>query len=250
MTISSGLPDQASGSVDLSSNSSATRRAFLLMSLGFVVTGCAQQSQRLSSLPAPAWPDLPIPEVPDYKSSDPKETSAPRGYQLPKGVLGRSEWSHGKAVPALMNRMLPIRYITVHHDGMTPFYGDDRASAADRLEFIRRAHRNKNWGDIGYHFVIDRGGRVWQARSLYYQGAHVKDYNEGNIGVMCLGNFEEQTPTMAQLSGLNLHLSQLMQAYNVPMKRLRTHQEWAATACPGRNLQKHLDVVRNNDQLG
>ncbi|MCZ6835741.1 MAG: peptidoglycan recognition family protein [Planctomycetota bacterium] len=149
-----------------------------------------------------------------------------------------------------MNRMIPIRYITVHHDGMDPFYGDSAAAAKERLELIRRGHRGRGWGDIGYHFIVDRGGRVWEGRSMAYQGAHVKDHNEGNIGIMCMGNFEQQAPTVAQINGLNRQLADLMSRHTVAMRNVRTHQEWASTACPGRKLQAHMDSIRRGRSIG
>jgi hypothetical protein len=145
-----------------------------------------------------------------------------------------------------MDRMNPIRYITVHHDGMHPFYDTHQQDVATRIETIRQRHRGRGWGDIGYHFVVDPAGRVWEARPLAYQGAHVKDHNFANIGVVALGNFEEQSPSAAQLQALRRLLNRLMQLYDVPIERVLTHQEWpgAATACPGVNLQHYLQVMR------
>jgi len=150
-----------------------------------------------------------------------------------------------------MDRMLPVRWITVHHDGMSAFNANDQPSAAARLEAIRRAHRGKGWGDIGYHFAVDRGGRVWQGRPLRWQGAHVKDCNPGNVGVVMLGNFDIQSPSKAQTDALQMHLAWLMKAYSVPVGRLRTHQEWptAKTACPGRSLQAHMVKARRGGML-
>ena len=57
---------------------------------------------------------------------------------------------------------------------------------------------------------------MWEARPLVYQGAHVKDHNPGNIGVVVLGNFEQQAPSEAQLAAVRKHLSALMRAYGCP----------------------------------
>jgi N-acetyl-anhydromuramyl-L-alanine amidase AmpD len=151
-----------------------------------------------------------------------------------------------------MDRMTEIRDITVHHDGMDPFFASDRGSVAAHLELIRQLHRRKGWGDIGYHYAVDRAGRVWEARPLAYQGAHVKDHNPGNIGVVVLGNFEQQAPTDAQLAALRSHLSAMMRAYGVPARRVHTHQEWdgAATACPGGRLQYYVEKLRRSGGLG
>ena len=148
-----------------------------------------------------------------------------------------------------MDRMTTIRSITVHHDGMDTFYETQPRAVAARIELIRQRHRARGWGDIGYHFVVDRAGRVWEARPLRYQGAHVRDHNPGNIGVVVLGNFDLQSPSSTQLEALRRHVAALIQAYNVPISRVHTHQEWAATACPGRGLQHFMDAVRNDGRL-
>lgn len=228
----------------------ASRRSFLLMTLGVMATGCAQTTKRTATgLPGPEWPDH-VGSGSSSRARDLPGADVDPMAPATGGILPRRQWARGAPVPTLMNRMIPIRYITVHHDGMNPFYGDSAAAAAERLELIRRSHRNRNWGDIGYHYIVDRGGRVWEGRPLGYQGAHVKDHNEGNIGVMCLGNFEQQAPTVAQLEGLNGHLTALMRHFRVPVRYVKTHQEWAATACPGRNLQRHMVYVRSSRAIG
>jgi hypothetical protein len=230
-----------------------SRRAFVLMGLGMglgaMLAGCAPKQTGTTLLPGPVWrPHDAVP--PDATVARPP--AAPQPANMPSSVVPRSQWATAGGVAVLMNRMLPVQYITVHHDGMEPFYGSDGRSAAGRLEAIRRAHRDKGWGDIGYHFAIDRQGRVWEARSLAWQGAHVKDHNEGNIGICTLGNFDRQTPTAAQTEALNRHVAWLMHRYNVGAKRVLTHKEWpsAQTACPGTNLQRYMEAVRSSQKLG
>ncbi|MHC4946705.1 MAG: peptidoglycan recognition protein family protein [Planctomycetota bacterium] len=222
----------------------SSRRAFLLAGVGLLLTGCSQQQTAESSLPGPVWEPRPAP-APDTRPPVKAATPAP----ATSNVIARTNWASGSPVPTLMNRMRPVRYITVHHDGMSPFFGGDARAAAARLEAIRRGHRGRGWGDIGYHYAVDRGGRVWQARPVGWQGAHVKDHNEGNIGIVVLGNFDRQTATRAQIEGLHRHLATVMRTYRVPASRVRTHQEWAPTACPGRSLQYHMNDARRNGRI-
>jgi hypothetical protein len=241
-------------------SSVTTRRDFLfstlargaggLVSLGGISTligGCATAGSK-TALPGPIWRTRTLPTADDGVLA----TTPLPAPGTPAGILARMRWAGGQPVPALMNRMLPVTAITVHHDGMDPFFGNDQSSAAARLEAIRRAHREKGWGDIGYHFAVDREGRVWECRPLLWQGAHVKDQNEGNIGVLTLGNFDRQSPTAPQLSSLNKCVSWLMNRYKVPLRRVFTHQEWptARTACPGMSLQRYMVAVRTSRQLG
>lgn len=216
------------------------RRAFLMAGAALLLSGCAQ-AVNTAALPSPVWKPRELGPL-DVKPVQPEV--------LAGNVIPRSQWAQSGAFMPLLNPMLPVRHITVHHDGMDPFYATDERGTKDRLERIRRAHRDRGWADIGYHFVVDRDGRVWQGRLLNWQGAHVKDHNEGNIGIVALGNFDRQTPSAPQIASLNRHLSLLMKQYRVPLANVKTHQEWAATACPGANLQRYMVAVRKNRQLG
>jgi hypothetical protein len=148
-----------------------------------------------------------------------------------------------------MDPMLPVRRITVHHDGMPPVSVRAHADVAARIEQIRMSHIERGWGDIGYHYIVDPAGRVWQGRPLTWQGAHVKDQNPGNLGVLCLGNFEMQTPTPAQLAMLDRFVSSQMHRYSVSLALVKTHREMAPTICPGRNLQRYMDQTRSGGAL-
>ena len=230
------------------------------LALGVVPTliACAGPSRttRLRSsaraMPDPDWPTprrfsaAPSRPRPDYTPVSPTTPARPAiNTALPSNVTARSAWAGGNPVPSLMDRMTPINRITLHHDGMTTFTTTSAAAAQTRIEAIRRAHRGRGWGDIGYHYVVDRAGRVWEGRSVAHQGAHVKERNPHNLGILVLGNFEQQTPSDAQLRGLNSALRALAAQHRVPAARIHTHRELNPTACPGRHLQPRVVAIRN-----
>ncbi|MBZ0173103.1 MAG: peptidoglycan recognition protein family protein, partial [Phycisphaerales bacterium] len=76
------------------------------------------------------------------------------------------------------------------------------------------------------------------------QGAHVKDHNPNNLGVVMLGNFENQRPTDAAIHSLDTLVTMKMDEFRLPVNDVYTHREWAPTACPGRHLQSHMQVAR------
>jgi len=166
------------------------------------------------------------------------------------GLRPRRQWARGEPQAVLMNRMKPVRSITIHHDGMPPVALTSPAAVAGRIELIRAGHRARGWGDIGYHLIVDPLGNAWQGRPLVWQGAHVKDRNEGNVGILVLGNFEVSRPTDAQLATLADSIATLRRFYRVPTRSIHTHREWpgANTLCPGRNLQARMSGVRR--QIG
>ena len=151
------------------------------------------------------------------------------------------------AAPRLGN-LLPmgkIQYLTVHHTGFPePFLMDDFATTAAHLGEIQTLHSDpagRNWADIGYHYAVDRMGRIWQLRDLRFQGAHVKNHNAHNAGIVVLGNFDLQTPTMPQRTALTALLNFMRDAFR-PVN-VATHRELAdtPTSCPGTYLQIFMD---------
>jgi hypothetical protein len=180
----------------------------------------------------PAWLD---------GSRAPSGTPAPVG-----GVMPRSAWTRAQPRLWAAKPMERVEYITVHHDGMSPFSSTSPDAAAQRLEAIRNAHvSGQGWADIGYHYVVDPSGRIWHARPEHLQGAHVKDHNERNLGVMVLGNYEQQAPTYASAKALDDFVAALMRRYRVPVSRVYTHREMRPTACPGRTLQQLMESTRS-----
>jgi hypothetical protein len=259
-------PARASGAhpsdADAASSARAARRSFLFLGALFVA-GCAtsRQSQLASSrLPGAEFPPIPDPEpeMPAGAFCRPPQVDPGTGkVTQPEICYGgpvpfarpRSSWARGAPNTAEMDPMLPPRYITIHHDGMTPYWGLTEVEAKARLELIRNGHRGKGWSDIGYHYVVDRSGVVWQGRDVTkWQGAHVKNRNENNVGVMCLGNFVEQRPSEAQIEALNRTVAQLRGYYRIPPGNVFTHREWpgAQTACPGDNLQAKVRLLRRS----
>ena len=234
------------------------RRAFLVAGLVTALAGCTTSTKTAHSIPdydlkrdehsAGSDPVIARPTSPEPR---PNPSAQPR-HAGPAAVTvdhTRTAWAAGPAVPRLMNPMRPVRYITIHHDGIDPFYATDAASARGRLERIRRAHRGRQWGDIGYHFAVDRSGRIWECRPLDYQGAHVKHHNEGNVGILVMGNFQQQRPSEAQIRGVQRCVQSVTRAYRLDAGRVRTHREWAATLCPGNHLQLRVDALRSSHAL-
>ncbi len=215
---------------------STTRRLFLggtLLMLG----GCATKtSTSLARLPGPIWTP---PARPTTPTPSPLPTTA--------GVISRAVWAKGSPIPTRMDRMTPIHRITIHHDGMAPFTDTSRSAARQRLESIRRAHLRRSpqpFGDIGYHFAIDPNGRIWAGRPISWQGAHVRAQNQGNLGIVLLGNYDQQSLNSAQKNALIRFLGQQMKTYRIRSNKVATHQEMAPTACPGRSLQSFMVSAR------
>lgn len=224
-----------------------------LTGVGALIAGCSSGSGQRADLPGVKWPDDPLRgKTRSWRplSQSPAVKPLPSApIELPSGVIPRSAWAKGTPVPRLMDRAQSYYRITVHHDGMNVFTDTDQYSAASRLERIRLAHRGRDFGDIGYHYLIDPAGRIWQGRPLEWQGAHVKATNQGNLGICMLGNYQQQSPSPTQLAALDRFVASQMRIYNVRVNQVLTHQELAPTLCPGATLQAAMLRTRRGGAL-
>jgi hypothetical protein len=212
-----------------------------LASAGLI--GCASTARRAGRLPDP---DLPTFGPTGGRTSLAFEPAVEKASGS-SGTIVRARWAKSGPNQGGMNPQARLRYITIHHDGLpTPLASTGELESANRLESIRAAHRKRGWADIGYHYAVDRSGRIWDCRSLRYEGAHVKGHNPGNIGILVMGNFDKEKPTKLQLRSLCTQVNALCLTYGIRKGRVRTHREWAsaATACPGRHLQPRVTELR------
>jgi len=211
------------------------------ISLGSMLAAC-QSTISVSRVGEPIGAD---PRVrPIQTTPRPRARTGVRTAVAPSAI-DRRDWARYGPNPRRADRMNGIRRLTIHHDGMDAFTSSSSDAAARRLESIRRAHVGRGWADIGYHFAIDPAGRVWEGRPIDLQGAHVKHHNEHNLGVLVMGNYERQRPTDATIRGLESFVAAQLAAMGIDPDEVRTHRELAATACPGRFLQRRVDVSRS-----
>lgn len=167
-------------------------------------------------------------------------------------VLPRKAWGALPAKSKAPAMRAPTR-VTVHHEASGAFQETDREATVRRIQGIQRYHQQtKGWGDIAYHFVVDRVGRIWEGRPLSETGAHAGSQaaNERNIGILVLGNFDLQEPSRAQLESLRRLLEALARFRGIPKSRMLGHAEirrefgLGPTNCPGKYLQSWLEEFR------
>ncbi len=232
-----------------------SRRQFLaaiaLLGAAAITTGCQTQQE---FLPGPVYPDIdpeasesPVTQKFVEPTSAPLQKGTwtpPKVNPLPSGVISRATWAKAPPMPSLADPMNGVSRITIHHDAIAATKLVTQGDAMRRLEQLRQGHRRNNWADIGYHYIIDPQGRIWEGRPLWLQGAHVRDTNEHNIGVMAMGNFELHAPTGEQLQSLDNFVASLCQTHRIPIGRVKTHRELKPTLCPGKNLQKYMAQTR------
>lgn len=176
--------------------------------------------------------------VPKTSHVDPTPVSAPSPDVQALQVMPRSAWSPRPPDRNHLEAMGTPKRLTVHHSAM--YFRDTKQTAcAAQVARIQKDHmENRGYGDIGYHFLIDPSGRIWEGREMRWQGAHCGDTNNiQNIGVCVLGNFlrgrEGQGPTAAQVESLQRLVVSLMNRYRFGPDSIRCHSDFKATECPG-----------------
>ena len=156
--------------------------------------------------------------------------------------------------------MPEVYKFVVHH---TAEYEKKKRDPKEIMRSIYRFHTvSRGWGDIGYNYVIDKDGNIYEGRSGGPKavGAHVAYHNIGSIGIALMGNFEIEEPTDAQIKVLELLIAHHAKLFDIdPDGRtyylgnfsynISGHKDVArqghGTACPGTNLYKIMPRIRD-----
>ncbi len=134
----------------------------------------------------------------------------------------------------------PIVVIT-HHTGGTDAYPLADSSNATVLD-VDKWHRAR-WPTfrsalgyfVGYHYVIEKDGKVTQTRREDEEGAHVIGMNNKSIGVCFAGNFDLTLPTEAQMQAWYKLYADIQKRYpNIPTY---PHRKYASKTCHGKLLK-------------
>ncbi len=143
----------------------------------------------------PALAEVPVSNVPI--------ASATKPY-----IISRSDWGANEAWRYSGSRLLwpteyrTIKAIIIHHSETSNVYNAD--PSVDVRSIYRYHAITQGWGDIGYNFLIDWKGNIYEGR---YGGddvvaGHAYQYNYGSIGICMIGSFKSVKPTEAQLTSL------------------------------------------------
>jgi hypothetical protein len=218
----------------------AARFLFLFtasIALGLLL-GCQDESA-VNSVPPPSF----RPPTILYQPAPPTPAPLAMNTQPPAPVLPvrppaqkpATEKVPADWIPTVAAR--PWQWIIIHHSATT--FGN--------AAIIDQWHRDRGFDELGYHFVIGNGtnsgdgqievGPRWPIQKY---GAHDKTpdnrYNEYGIGICLVGNFDEQTPSAAQMRSVNTLTAWLMKRYKIAPDHILGHGDTKPTDCPGKNL--------------
>ncbi|MFC8346265.1 N-acetylmuramoyl-L-alanine amidase [Streptomyces sp. NPDC057280] len=211
-------------------------------------------------------------------SPSPSPTStvpAPRPSTVVKPpVITQAEWGASTDYDGTPGYGTEIKAAVIHHTGMD---SDNTLSCAEsraRMRSIQQEHFARGYYDIGYNFVVDKCGQIFEGRSggmdLPVTGAHDIGFNTNTVGISYIGNYESAKPSKAALDAIarivawkfgmygidptgkvtlvsgsdaGVDGNKVAKGSSITLPRVFGHRDTNATACPGANLYSKLSRI-------
>jgi hypothetical protein len=166
-------------------------------------------------------------------------------------IISRAEW--GAHPPKYEYRDQPyFDKLTLHH--AAGWAARSLEEGKKQVLAIQEFHQEgRGWNDIGYHFVVDMAGNIYQGRPETVVGAHVGGANTGNTGVCILGCYHPPEPNFScndqmtpETKRALVHLyAWICDTYGVDPKVLLGHRDYfGTTSCPGDNVEPLIPPMR------
>ena len=188
-------------------------------------------------------------------------------------IVPREDWGAAKCPPRATPAYGEVKLAFVHHTVSANDYGPEDSAAM--VLGICRYHRNSNgWNDIGYNFLVDRYGTIFEGRAGGIDeavvGAQAQGYNSQSTGIASLGTFSTAGPDARRArrarappelearactafrrpgtvaGGLGRRIAEPLprRLAAVTFERISGHRDGDATACPGDGLYAQLPQLR------
>jgi hypothetical protein len=200
---------------------------------------------------------------------------APRARAAQAGgapaMVPRAAWGADQVPPRTGPSYGAVEAAFVHHTVTAVDYAPQ--DSAGIVLGIARYHRDSNgWNDIGYNFLVDRYGVIFEGRAGGVEaaviGAQAQGWNSYSTGIACLGTFTNiplDAPAMeslARLIGWKLSLhgvpvqgqvaltsgggesNRYSAGTQVFFERVSGHRDGCETSCPGESLYAQLPALR------
>jgi hypothetical protein len=194
-----------------------------------------------------------------------------QGASGPPAIVPREAWAGDDCNPREAPSMGKVDMAFVHHTVSTNDYSADESGAV--ILAMCRYHRNSlEWNDIGYNFLVDRWGKVYEGRAGGIDkpviGAQTQGFNSVSTGVAAIGTYTSATPPPAQVSAIASLLAWKLPAHGVPttgtttvrslggssnrfasgaqatFQRIAGHRDAGKTLCPGDGMIAQFGSLR------
>ncbi|MBK3580499.1 N-acetylmuramoyl-L-alanine amidase [Streptomyces sp. MBT65] len=163
-----------------------------------------------------------------------------------------------------------VKAAFVHHTATGNNYRCSQAPSV--IRGIYRYHvESSGWRDIGYNFLVDKCGTIYEGRAggatKAVMGAHTLGFNTDSMGIAVLGTFGSAKPSSAAVNAIARLTAWKLGLYgvnprgktylksgggnlypkgkNVRLNVISGHRDGFATECPGRQLYGKLGSARS-----
>ena len=197
--------------------------------------------------------------------------SAPRtlASAITPAIVPRTTWRANELIRRGAPRFSSsVRYAVVHHSAGSNTYTREQSAAVVRAIQVYHV-RGNGWDDIGYNFLVDRYGQVFEGRFGGVErnviGAHAQGFNTGSVGVALLGNYNSVALSTAARSALvrllawRLDVAHVdpLEAFTMPsggnprypsgvpvfLRPISGHRDVGFTSCPGSVVYSQLNLL-------
>ncbi|MEJ5913388.1 peptidoglycan recognition protein family protein, partial [Pseudokineococcus sp. 1T1Z-3] len=186
-------------------------------------------------------------------------------------IISRAQWGADESMARTASQNRTVTAMTIHHTASSNAY-TSAAGAMAQLRSIYSYHtKTQGWSDIGYNFVVDKFGNIYEGRrgsiTSNPVGAHASGFNTSTMGISALGNYEAARPSSAmvesiskvvawRLGGQGLDVtgrttltsaggsSRFRKGTQATLPRVFGHGDVGYTACPGVYLNGQLSTIR------
>ena len=189
-------------------------------------------------------------------------TLSAAAYTPKPGIYSRRQWGADEGIrEASLPDYSEVHGGFVHHTVNTNSYS--RAQVPGIIRSIYAYHvRSRGWRDIGYNFLLDKFGRIWEGRyggvDRPVVGAHTSGYNSNGFGASAIGNFDNAAPPAALMNAFGSLFAWKLSLHGVRGNKGSTrigdrtfshaimgHRDTKSTACPGRYLYAKMSTIRS-----
>jgi len=190
-------------------------------------------------------------------------------------IIARRAWARGVSPPRVAPEYGDVEMAFVHHTENPNGYSAGEVPAMLRAIYVFHRYVN-GWNDIGYNFVLDLFGRIFEARAGGIDepvvGAQAGGYNIYSTGIAVLGSFSDAPISLAAKASLerllawklSLHgvsaigrvtvrvdpagarYSRFPAGAHVSLPHIAGHRDADATECPGNALYGELGAIRRS----
>ncbi|WP_086564889.1 N-acetylmuramoyl-L-alanine amidase [Streptomyces africanus] len=218
--------------------------------------------------PEAVEPDVGEPDVVEPDVVEPA-AGAPRAGR--PAVTSRSAWGADESlVKDPPTYTADTKAVFVHHTAGTNDYTCAESASIVRGVFLYHV-RSNGWNDIGYHFLVDKCGTVFEGRAGGMDkpvlGAHTYGFNTATSSVSVLGDYSKTTAnsavraSVAKVAAWKLGLygidptgttvltagadnGKYKAGQKVTLHRISGHRDGYPTECPGQHLYDDLPQIR------